>query len=252
MVPLPLPLLGVLARDLLRTLELDEVDVIGLSWGGLLAQQLAVLAPKRVRRMVLASTNVGTGSFPGGWRAIRTLATPARYSSADQLHAALRVFGLDPDCVGDAVRVHNEARFARPPTARGYYGQILGLLGWSSLPLLPLIRQPTLVICGDADPAVPLANGRLLAKFLPDAQLHVLPGGHLVLFEQLMNSVDLLARFLNSVLVSADSVGDSNQGQEVAHGDADGDHRLYPPWPSRPLNRRVVRLTRPPPRQIRR
>lgn len=197
-VPLPLPAIGLLTRQLMSFLEFDEVDVIGLSWGGLLAQQLAVTAPKRVRRLVLACTNMGWGSVPGGWRVLRTLATPARYRSRRQLSDAIAAFGNDPPSTRDALRVHNEARLARPPSIRGYYGQIAGLVGWSSLSWLPMIRQPTLVLCGDADPAVPVVNGRLLAALLPHAQLAVVPGGHLVLFEQLDLSVDLLARFLDT------------------------------------------------------
>jgi pimeloyl-ACP methyl ester carboxylesterase len=188
---------GLLTRRLLCSLELDEVDVIGLSWGGLLAQQLAVTAPKRVRRVVLACTNMGWCSVPGGWRVLRTLATPARYHSTRRLRDAIGAFGNNPTVTSDALRVHNEARLARPPSMRGYYGQILGLAGWTSLPWLPLIRQPTLVLCGDADPAVPVVNGRVLAALLPQGELAVLPGGgHLVLFEQLSTSTERLAGFL--------------------------------------------------------
>ncbi len=195
-VPLPLPLVGLLTGQVLRSLHVDEVDVIGLSWGGLLAQQMAVTSPRQVRRVVLASTNAGMLSVPGGWRALRTLMTPARYRSSKDLRDALAAFGLDGNS-SDAVRVHNEARLARPPSTRGYYGQILSLAGWTSLPWLPLLRQPTLVLSGSADPAVPLVNARILAALIPHAELAVLPdGGHLVLFEQLEASVDVVARFL--------------------------------------------------------
>lgn len=195
-VPLPLPLVGLLAGQVLRSLHVDEVDVLGLSWGGLLAQQMAVTSPRQVRRVVLASTNAGMLSVPGGWRALRTLMSPARYRSSKDLRDALAAFGLDGNS-SDAVRVHNEARLARPPSTRGYYGQILALTGWTSLPWLPLLRQPTLVLSGSADPAVPLVNARILAALIPHAELAVLPdGGHLVLFEQLEASVDVVARFL--------------------------------------------------------
>ncbi len=195
-VPLPLPLVGLLTGQVLRSLHVDKVDVIGLSWGGLLAQQMAVTSPRQVRRVVLASTNAGMLSVPGGWRALRTLMSPARYRSSKDLRDALAAFGLDGNS-SDAVRVHNEARLARPPSTRGYYGQILALTGWTSLPWVPLLRQPTLVLSGSADPAVPLVNARILAALIPHAELAVLPdGGHLVLFEQLEASVDVVARFL--------------------------------------------------------
>jgi pimeloyl-ACP methyl ester carboxylesterase len=64
-LPLPLPVLSVLTRRVVTGLGIHTVDVLGLSWGGLLAQQLAVTSPRSVRRLVLASTNVGLGSVPG-------------------------------------------------------------------------------------------------------------------------------------------------------------------------------------------
>ncbi|HYZ52059.1 MAG TPA: alpha/beta fold hydrolase [Streptosporangiaceae bacterium] len=198
--PLPLPGLALLTSRLLRILELDRVDVLGLSWGGLLAQQLALTASRQVHRLVLASTSVGLGSIPGGWSALRALATPARYQSMGQLNDALDVFGGNADdYASDAMRIHNQARLARPPSICGYYGQIASLAGWTSLPWLPLIRQPALVLCGSADQAVPAINSRVLATLLPHAELEILRGGgHLVLFEQLAASVDLLAKFLGT------------------------------------------------------
>jgi len=197
-VPLPLPAVGLMARQVLRSLRIHEVDVIGLSWGGLLAQQLALTSPSTVRRLVLASTNMGWGSMPGGWRVVRTLASRARYTSRRDMQDALAQFGSDAATPSEALRTHNEARLARPPSGRGYYSQLAGLLGWSSLPWLPLIRQPTLVVCGQTDPAVPVINAHVLATLLPNAELAIVPrGGHLVLFEQLSTSVDLLAAFLD-------------------------------------------------------
>ena len=68
------------------------------------------------------------------------------------------------------------------PTAssgRGYLYQLAAGLGWTSLPFLPLIRQPTLVMAGADDPIIPLVNARIMARLLPDARLHVYPDGHL-------------------------------------------------------------------------
>ena len=62
-------------------------------------------------------------------------------------------------------------------------------LGWTSLPFLPLIRQPTLVLAGDDDPIIPLANAKILAALIPRARLQVYHGGHL----ELVTRPDLLA-----------------------------------------------------------
>jgi pimeloyl-ACP methyl ester carboxylesterase len=216
-LPLPLPAVGLLTRQVLRSLQIDEVDVIGLSWGGLLAQQLALTSPRMVRRLVLASTNMGWGSMPGRWRVMRILASRARYHSRREMRKALSHFGGDAGASSEALRIHNEARLARPPSVRGYYGQLIGLLGWSSLPWLPLVRQRTLVLCGQADPAIPVINAHALATLLPNAELAVVPrGGHLVLFEQLAASVDLLAAFLDPV---------RREGSETSQD------KEAPPWP---------------------
>jgi pimeloyl-ACP methyl ester carboxylesterase len=182
-----------LAVRLADALGLDTFDVLGLSWGGLLAQQLAMVAPRRVRRMVLANTNFGLGSVPGGIEALRVLATPTRYGSIQAFDHATRSFG------GGArpAPAHTLARLARPPSSRGYLYQLLALVGWSSLPVLPFLRHRVLVLNGDDDRAVPLINSRIMARLLPDAELAVVRGGgHLMLFDRTEEVVDLVAPFL--------------------------------------------------------
>ena len=63
-------------------------------------------------------------------------------------------------------------------SGRGYLYQLAATASWSSLPFLQLIRQPVLVMGGDDDPIVPVANARILATLIPNATLHVFPGGH--------------------------------------------------------------------------
>lgn len=192
LLPLPLPVIALMVRSVLNALHLDRVDVIGLSWGGLLAQQLAVSAPRRVRRLVLANTTFGLGSVPGGLDVVQALASTRRYRSAAGLRHATRAFGGS----GTASQ-HHAARMAHPPSSRGYYWQILSLTGWSSLPMIRLIRQPTLLLCGDDDPAIPLVNPRIMARLLPDPQLVVIRGGgHLMLFERTDETVGATTRFL--------------------------------------------------------
>ena len=69
----------------------------------------------------------------------------------------------------------------KPPSIKGYYYQILSLVGWSSLPWLHKLRVPTLVMAGDDDPIIPLINARLMAARLPHGRLRVVDCGHLFL-----------------------------------------------------------------------
>jgi poly(3-hydroxyalkanoate) depolymerase len=173
------------AELLLDALGHGAVDVFGVSLGGVVAQQLAHQAPHRVRRLILAATGPGLGGVPGSPRVLWTLATPRRYSQPDYYRriAADLYGGLarrDPDAL-----LHGSlARFTHRPTMRGYAAQLYSIAGWTSVPWLRRLRQPTLVLAGDDDPIVPLVNGRILARLIPDARLQVIPGGgHLFVLE---------------------------------------------------------------------
>ena len=186
------------AERLLDALGYRTVDVFGVSLGGVVAQQLAHQAPMRVRRLVLAATGPGLGGVPGSPRVLWELATPRRYFQPDRYR---RVAGLiyggaarqDPDAL-----LHGKlARFIHRPTVRGYAAQIYSITGWTSTPWLRSLQQPTLVLAGDDDPIVPLINGRILARLIPDATLHVVPGGgHLFVLENPTATARDVADFL--------------------------------------------------------
>ena len=173
------------AERLLDALGHQTVDVFGVSLGGVVAQQLAHQAPQRVRRLVLAATGPGLGGVPGSPRVLWTLATPRRYYQPDYYRrvAGALYGGLarrDPDAL-----LHGSlARFQHRPTMRGYANQLYSIAGWTSVPWLCRLRQPTLVLAGDDDPIVRLINGRILARLIPDARLEIIPGGgHLFVLE---------------------------------------------------------------------
>jgi pimeloyl-ACP methyl ester carboxylesterase len=78
----------------------------------------------------------------------------------------------------------------------GYYLQLLAGVGWSSLPWLPLLRQPTLVMSGSDDPLVPVANAKILAGLIPNARLVSIDDGHLFLVTSARDSARLVSEFL--------------------------------------------------------
>jgi poly(3-hydroxyalkanoate) depolymerase len=199
--PLPRRMRGVArtAERLLDALGHRSVDVFGVSLGGVIAQQLAHQAPRRVRRLILAATGPGLGGVPGSPRVLWTLATPRRYYQPDYYRRiAADVYGglarHDPDSL-----MHGSlARFTHRPSPRGYAAQLYSIAGWTSLPWLHRLRQPTLVLAGDDDPIVPLANGRILARLIPDAQLHVIRGGgHLFVLEAPVAIAARVSEFLS-------------------------------------------------------
>lgn len=185
---------------LLDALGHDTVDVFGVSLGGGVAQQLAHQAPGRVRRLVLAATGPGLGGVPGSPRVLWALATPRRYTEPDYYRrVAGYLYGGAARNDPDALLHGSLARFIGRPSLRGYAGQLYSMAGWTSLPWLWRLRQPTLVLAGDDDPIVPLANGRMLARAIPGATLHVVPaGGHLFVLEQPTTIAATVAEFLAS------------------------------------------------------
>src|SRR5215470_1293200 len=195
--PLRMSGLAAVAERLIDQLGYKRVDVLGVSLGGAVAQQLAFQAPERVGRLILAATACGLGAVPGNPLALAILLTPHRYYSRRYMNL------VAPFLYGGGARGHQPidqqafARLLRPPSLRGYYLQMMATLGWSSLPFLGRIRQPTLVMAGDDDPIVPLVNSRILARLIPDARVHVVNGGgHLFLLDQARESAEVIQRFL--------------------------------------------------------
>jgi poly(3-hydroxyalkanoate) depolymerase len=194
--PRRLPSLARTVAGMLDQLGLEQVDVLGVSLGGFVAQQLAHQSPDRVRRLVLAATAPGLGGLPGSPSALLPLASPRRYRDpALYRDIAGRVYGglarTDP------ARLLRSMGPFRPPSVSGYAGQLWAISGWSSMPWLHTLPQPTLVLAGDDDPLVPLVNGRILAWRIPDATLHVVEGGgHLFVLERSAEIADLVTDFL--------------------------------------------------------
>ncbi len=198
---LPLRMKG-LARvvgALLDVLGFERIDVLGYSWGGGLAQELAHRAPDRVRRLVLCATAPGLGGSPPRPMAALMLSTPARY-----YHPRLLALTVPYIAGGRTARepavlaTHAGERLQRPPDLLGYAFQLYAVTGWSSLPWLHRLPHRTLVIAGEKDPSVPLRNARLLAARIPNAHLHVVKrGGHLFLLDEPENVAGTIGAFLD-------------------------------------------------------
>jgi poly(3-hydroxyalkanoate) depolymerase len=188
--------LAQLSAQLLDQLGHRQVDVLGVSWGGALAQQFAFQHAARCRRLILAATSPGHLMVPGRPTVLLKMATPRRYKDPGYMK---RIAG---DIYGGALRrspelVDKHLRHVRWSSDYGYYLQLLAGFGWSSLPWLPFLAQPTLVMAGTDDPIVPLVNGRILAKLIPRARLVTLDDGHLFLVTSAADSADIIAKFLN-------------------------------------------------------
>jgi poly(3-hydroxyalkanoate) depolymerase len=189
-------MLARLSARLLDELGHEQVDVLGVSWGGALAQQFAFQYASRCRRLVLAATSPGHLMVPGKLSVLAKMASPRRYKDAEYM---LRVAG---DIYGGRLRgspelAREHLRHVRWSSDYGYYLQLLAGVGWSSLPWLRLLRQPTLVMSGADDPLVPAINARILATLIPNARLVTLDDGHLFLVTSAAESAARISEFLD-------------------------------------------------------
>lgn len=174
-----------------------QVDVLGLSWGGGLAQQLAVQCRRRVRRVVLVATGTGSLMVPARPSVLAKMMTPRRHRDpayARSIAATIYGGSVRTDPKGAAELLHATTR-AGP--RRGYYYQLAATAGWSSLPCLRLLRQPTLVLAGDDDPIIPLTNAKVMARLIPRARLHVYHGGHLAVLTDSAQLAPVIDEFLS-------------------------------------------------------
>ena len=133
---------------------------------------------------------------PGSPRVLLRMATARRHHDIGYARA------VAGEIYGGRLRTHpelvHELAADRAPSGRGYLFQLAAGLGWTSLPFLPLLRQPTLILAGADDPIIPLVNARLMATLIRDAQLHVYPDGHLGLLTMTDELAAVITAFLEA------------------------------------------------------
>src|SRR5499425_3140883 len=154
-------MLARLTAQLLDQLGHEQVDVLGVSWGGALAQQFAFGQASRCRRLILAATSPGHLMVPGRLTVLLKMATPRRYKDPAYMR---RIAG---DIYGGVLReaperVGEHLRHVRWSSDYGYYLQLFAGFGWTSLPWLRTLSQPTLILAGTDDPIVQIVNARIL------------------------------------------------------------------------------------------
>ncbi len=196
---------SVLARLVIKMLDqlgYQQVDALGVSWGGALAQQFAFQYPARCRRLILVSTGTGALMVPGNPSALAKIATPRRYQDPVYMEQnAGEIYGgkvrTQPELA------HEFARTARLGSVLGYFYQMLGAVGWTSIPWLHTLRQPTLILHGDDDPLVPLVNAKIMQRLIPRAKLYIFHDGHLGLGTSAQDLAQVVDQFLTAPVSSS-------------------------------------------------
>ncbi|MGE0499529.1 MAG: poly(3-hydroxyalkanoate) depolymerase [Rhizobiaceae bacterium] len=169
-----------LAKRLAEILGHERVDVSGVSWGGGLAQQFAYQYPGVCRKLILCATAPGITMVPGAPNVLAKMASPKRYTDPGYMRSiAAEIYG--GDFRTDPTLISRHAAAMKGATQSGYLLQLLAMTGWTSLPWLWLLRQPTLIVSGTDDPLVPVINARILKAMIPNARLELVDDGHLFL-----------------------------------------------------------------------
>src|SRR5271155_3488462 len=196
LAPYGFPYLAWVLGRLLSELGIGVVDVLGLSWGGALAQQFAFQNPRRCRRLVLVATGTGLLMVPAHPRVLAKMATPRRFSDPD--YAA----SIAGELYGGTVRTRGDdvarlfAQQLHAGSKIGYRHQLLAGSVWSSLFWLLAVRQNTLIVAGTDDPIIPVVNARIMNALLPNSRLHLHSGGHIDLVHNAAELAPVVGTFL--------------------------------------------------------
>jgi len=173
--PYPIALMAADALAVLDAAGVESAHVFGISMGGMIAQELALQSPKRVRSLILGCTAAGGATAVRAEPEVTELLMNRGSMAPEQAALAAIPFIYDPDTARD--RIDDDLAVRRPwfPRPEGYVAQLQGILGWEAYGRLPQLKVATLVIHGETDRLVPLGNGELIAARIPGAKLVKLP-----------------------------------------------------------------------------
>lgn len=192
-VPYNAILMSRIAALLLDRFDMPLVDVMGVSWGGAMAQQFALQNNTRTNKLILVATSAGMLMVPGKPAALVKMADPRRYIDPDFMAKHFKT--LYGGMVGN--KSEHISRIT-PPSKTGYFYQLMAMMGWTSAPFLPFMKTETLIMMGDDDQIVPLANGKFLNFLIPNSELFVVEnGGHLFLLSHVEQSILAIRAFLD-------------------------------------------------------
>jgi pimeloyl-ACP methyl ester carboxylesterase len=191
--PYTIPQIAITLAGMLDQLKIARVDLMGISWGGAVAQQFAFQHRARTGKLVLASTSAGGTMIPGNASLLSHLFDPREYSAPKSLRRNLAMFYNG----GGNEQVSLNA--ATAPSMIGWTYQVTAFAAWSSAPFLPLLSVPTIVMADEDDHLIPVANGQFLHTLIPGATLALSRGGgHLFMLSDTATFTAKLRTFLDA------------------------------------------------------
>jgi pimeloyl-ACP methyl ester carboxylesterase len=204
------------ATGLLSALGIEKAHVLGVSMGGMVAQELVLNHPQAVLGLVLGCTTCGGashshregGAVPAAPEVIALLTPQSGLSREEQVRRSWPAITTPefleshPEVLEERLRLS----LINPTPIETSMKQMAAVQAFDSFERLPQIEAPTLVIHGDRDVLVPVANSYVLKERIPGAELRIVPGaGHLFTFEFPEESAAAVVEFLTKVPVGARS-----------------------------------------------
>ncbi|WP_138757478.1 alpha/beta fold hydrolase [Modestobacter altitudinis] len=176
-----------MAGDCLAVLDAAGVHtahVVGISMGGLIAQEIVLTAPERVRSLCLIATHPGIAHAVSNPQAMAVLMQRGQMTPQEAAEASIP-FNYAPGTPRERIEEDWAVRLPLATTNEGYLAQAIGSSRWDGYDRMAGITAPTLVLHGELDALVPPENGRIIAGRIPGAELVVVPdANHLLMTDQ--------------------------------------------------------------------
>jgi 3-oxoadipate enol-lactonase len=194
--PLTIAQLAEDAAGLLVALEIDSAHVLGISMGGMVAQELALAHPERIRGLTLGCTYCGgEGSAVASEEVMRKLAEGMMSGDRERAIRAGWEANVSPSFAADDDAY---ARFLKIGLRRAVPVEVImeqmrAIAAHDTSARLPDLALSTLVIHGTVDQLLPVQNGHMIAGLIPDSRLEIFEDvGHLFFWEQPERAADLI------------------------------------------------------------
>ena len=182
--------------ELLARLEIESAHVVGISMGGMIAQELALAHPQRLRSLTLGCTYCGgEGSRLMPRENVEKLGAAMASGNRDEAIRASYEINLSPAFrADDADYAAFHEMATRVPAAKKVIElQAQAIFGHDTSARLGEISTPTLIVHGTEDGVLPFPNGEQIAALMPQARFEVLEGvGHMFWWEQPRRSAELI------------------------------------------------------------
>lgn len=189
-----------MARDTTAVMDaagVNSAHLIGASMGGIIAQELALSFPQRVRSLVLGCTT--HGGFLSRWPDLSRRPRGLQWSKFERLERERVVIPMLYADTTPIERIEEDIHLRCQClwSSQGFFNQLAAILLWTSYRRLPRIRVPTLVAHGDQDRLIPAVNGRVIAKRIPGATFQTIENaGHVLTTDQPEVCADVMVEFL--------------------------------------------------------